>query len=283
MNVRLQLCAVLILTSSAVSAQQKQFCPIEIQRTNSLHYVSKDIDRLHSGLRIEFVNRAQLNTAAVEFGVVFTNLLGEQQQSRSMYEQNTPVKPGQLHKSDWSDSKYTKGQPGLKAMAWVERVGFADGSVWQDDGSRSCGMLEQIQEPKVYQPPATASAPGAAPTASAPSGTDKDPVSANIAAARNSAAQQSVTQQMGHTPTPDELARLVQQGKASRCAVVTTPAGAEVLVDGNSAGVTPIVLVLLKHDTPRTVTIKKQGYRTMEKQFDPDGKDIPVEVTLVKE
>jgi hypothetical protein len=151
MNSRWQLCAVLILTSAAMFGQQ-QTCPIEIQRTNSLQYVPREIDRLHSGLRIEFVNRAHLATASVKFGVVFANQMGEQQESRISYYQNTPVKPGHSHKSDWSDSKYTKGQRGLKALAWVERVGFADGSVWQDNGSRSCGMLEQIQEPKAYRP-----------------------------------------------------------------------------------------------------------------------------------
>jgi hypothetical protein len=89
---------------------------------------------------------------------------------------------------------------------------------------------------------------------------------------------------VGHVLSPQDLADLVKKGQASKVAVVTVPAGAEVEIDGNKAGVSPIVFVLLKQgDTPRTVTIKMSGYRTVEKKVVPDGKTIPLGLTLEKQ
>jgi hypothetical protein len=49
-------------------------------------------------------------------------------------------------------------------------------------------------------------------------------------------------------------------------------------------GVSPIVFVLLKRgDTPRTVSIKMDGYKTVEKKFVPDGKPIPIGLTMEKQ
>jgi hypothetical protein len=66
--------------------------------------------------------------------------------------------------------------------------------------------------------------------------------------------------------------------------VVTTPPGAEVYVDGNKLGISPVAFVLLKlGDTPRTITIKMDGYKPVEKKFVPDGKTIPIGLTLEKQ
>ena len=54
-------------------------------------------------------------------------------------------------------------------------------------------------------------------------------------------------------------------------------------VDGNKAGVTPIAFVLIKRDNPRVLTIKLAGYKTVEKTLVPDGKNIPISITLEKE
>lgn len=86
------------------------------------------------------------------------------------------------------------------------------------------------------------------------------------------------------SPDPQRLAQMAQDGQASRCSVFTVPPGAEVYVDGKRVGAAPMVFVLLRHgDTPRVVTVKLDGYRTVEKQFIPDGKFIPVGLVLEKE
>jgi hypothetical protein len=109
-------------------------------------------------------------------------------------------------------------------------------------------------------------------------------VTANSEAAKDSPAAAAALASVGHAQSPQELADLVQKGQASRCAVVTVPPGAEVLVDGNRLGVSPLAFVLLRQgDTPRTVTIKMSGYETVEKKLVPDGKTIPIALTLKKE
>jgi|ERR1017187_180559 hypothetical protein len=109
-------------------------------------------------------------------------------------------------------------------------------------------------------------------------------LAANSEAARASPAAAAGLASVGHEQSQQELADLVQKGLASRCAVVTAPSGAEVYVDGNKAGVSPLAFVLLKQgDTPRKVTIKMTGYKTVEKAVVPDGKAIPISVTLEKQ
>ncbi len=83
--------------------------------------------------------------------------------------------------------------------------------------------------------------------------------------------------------TTQEDTQFIQNGQASLTAVVTNPAGAEVYIDGNKGGVTPFEFVLLKRDAPRAITIKLAGYKTVEKKCVPDGKPIPIGVTLEKE
>jgi hypothetical protein len=109
-------------------------------------------------------------------------------------------------------------------------------------------------------------------------------VVANSESAKASPAAAAALASVGHVLTPQELADLVQKGQASKLAVVTSPPGAEVDVDGNKAGVSPLVFVLLKHgDTPRLITIKMSGYKTVEKKVVPDGKTVPLGLNLEKE
>jgi hypothetical protein len=83
--------------------------------------------------------------------------------------------------------------------------------------------------------------------------------------------------------TPQEMAQLIKTGHASKTAVITTPEGAEVYIDGNKAGVTPLEFVLIKRDGPRVLIIKLPGYKTFEKTLVPDGKVILIGTSLVKE
>jgi len=87
----------------------------------------------------------------------------------------------------------------------------------------------------------------------------------------------------GHALTPQVMDDLVKTGQASQCAVLTTPPGAEVFVDGNRFGVSPLVFTLLMNGaSERIITIKMAGYKTVEKKLVPDGKSIPLMLTLEK-
>ena len=85
------------------------------------------------------------------------------------------------------------------------------------------------------------------------------------------------------TLTPQEMLTMAQEGQASRCGVYTVPPGAEIDIDGKKAGISPMGFVLLrKGTTPRVVTIKMSGYKTVEKKVVPDGKIIPIGLVLEK-
>jgi len=105
----------------------------------------------------------------------------------------------------------------------------------------------------------------------------------NNEASKASPAAAAQLAQDGRTYTPQELIQLIQQGQASKTGIVTSPAGAKVYLDGNKVGVTPLSFVLLKRESPRILTIKLAGYKTVERQLIPDGKTIPIGLTLEKE
>jgi hypothetical protein len=105
----------------------------------------------------------------------------------------------------------------------------------------------------------------------------------NTEAAASSPAAAASLAAEGHVLTKEEIAQTIKEGRASTCAIITDPPGAEVFIDGNKAGITPLVINLMRRDAPRTVTVKLAGYKTFEKQFEPDGKPIPLGLTLEKE
>lgn len=104
-------------------------------------------------------------------------------------------------------------------------------------------------------------------------------VKTNIEASKSSPAAAAAPKS-----NPEELEESVKRGLASKCVIVTEPAGAEVYIDGLKAAVTPFVFVLLKKgDAPRTIEIRLSGYRTVEKHLVPDGHLITIQSTLEKQ
>ena len=100
-------------------------------------------------------------------------------------------------------------------------------------------------------------------------------------ASQNSAA--SMYSHPSAISTPKEQFSLIQAGQASRCGIETNPSGADIYVDSTKVGISPLGFLLLrKGDTPRVITIKLDGYKTVEKTFVPDGKVISIAVTLEK-
>ena len=52
-------------------------------------------------------------------------------------------------------------------------------------------------------------------------------------------------------------------------------------VDGVKIGQSPLFFSLLSHgDMARLITIKKQGYVSVEKSYQPEGKDLRIELNL---
>ena len=102
----------------------------------------------------------------------------------------------------------------------------------------------------------------------------------NSEASKTSPAATAQSAQYIHADTSQEMAWLIGKGQASKTEIITSLAGAEVYIDGNKAGTTPLELVLIKRDNPRVLTIKLQGYKTAEKTLVPDGNNITISVVL---
>ena len=105
-------------------------------------------------------------------------------------------------------------------------------------------------------------------------------VKENSEAGKTSPAAAAQVAYQGHLMNVQEQAEAVRNGRASITTVVTSPLGAEVYIDGNKGGVTPLQFFLNKRDSPRTVTIKLAGYKTVEKACVPDGKPISIAIAL---
>ena len=104
-------------------------------------------------------------------------------------------------------------------------------------------------------------------------------VRTNVEASKSSPAAAAANQS-----NPEELAELIKAGMASKCGIMTDPPAAEIYIDGLKAAVTPVVFVLLKKgDAPRTIEIRLNGYRTIEKHVVPDGHLITIQATLEKQ
>ena len=78
----------------------------------------------------------------------------------------------------------------------------------------------------------------------------------------------------------DQSAR-IREGQASIVFVVTAPAGARIWADGAEAGASPMAFVLARHgNTPRSIKVTLDGYKAVERQLVPDGRTIPITLTL---
>jgi len=281
--------ALLLIAAAAGGQQLPSSCPIEFQKVDPHSYpftagmLGSDKDPWEHYLRIEYRNASAKTIIAIRFGVAFVDALAEANRSVYSYDSSEVVKPGKTAKPYWGDGVYFH-QYGTRmgAIAWVEKVRFSDNTFFVDGGSHSCASPKRA--PRLSsQPtaPVIASSQPRTPPTVTPS---LEQVVANSEAAKGSPAAAAGLANVGHALSPQELADLVRRGQASQCAIVTVPPGADVEIDGNRAGVSPLVFVLLKQgDTERTITIKMSGYKTVEKKVVPDGKTIPIGLTLEKQ
>jgi len=239
-------------------------CPIEFQKVDphsiplTSGLLGSDADPWDHYLRIEYKNVSDKTIIAIRFGVSFVDAMAEAEQSVYSYDSSSIVQQGKTEKPYWGDGVYFH-QYGyrMSAVAWLEKVRFADNTFFVDDGSHFC---------KFPKPAAALPTPEQTRT---------------MAAANSLAAYGSPAAVADHVSSPQEIADAIQNGQASRCNIATVPFGAEVDVDGNRAGVTPVIFALVrKGNTPRKITIKMSGYKTVEKNIVPDGKPITIAVDL---
>jgi len=244
-----------------------------VQKVNPLSYpltaglAGSDQDPWDRYLRIEFKNISPKPIIGIRFQVEFVNSLAEAKPSVYVYTSDEVVKPGKVSKPYWGDGVYFHEYGfSMRAIVWADKIRFSDNSFFEDDGNRICSLRK---EPSANATPRTET----------PS--DDSAIMRNSEAGKTSPAAAALLAEEGHVLSPSEMADRVQHGQASKCAVVTSPAGAKIWIDGVEAGMTPVAFVLIRHgDTPRSIKITLDGYKTVEKQVVPDGKTIPIGLTL---
>jgi hypothetical protein len=124
--------ATLLLLSASALAQQS--CPIQ-----PTHYTPFDNGSL-SQLYIGWENTANQPTTGIRFGAYYFSV-GEKHDLDTVMEYNgainkNPKRFPKKHFHTWYVFDHRTQSGGV----WVQKVVFADGTVWQDDGSRSCNF-----------------------------------------------------------------------------------------------------------------------------------------------
>ena len=211
-------------------------------------------------------------------------------------------------------------QKTLEATVQVERFTYPDGKIWNDFGRGTCtvssvrGRLKE-ERPQAASAPAASTTPAQVPPSSASSTAQKavaaapaltlpqfitgvTPASALATPAKVETPEKAVQAvpittpaTITHEPVNEEataegtrrFAPLIAEKKASICTVSTTPAGAEVTLDGKKLGQTPMVFVMVKKVQARQLTLSLPGYHSVQYSLFPDGNPVPLTVHLSKE
>jgi hypothetical protein len=97
-------------------------------------------------------------------------------------------------------------------------------------------------------------------------------------------ASSSAESTVDHVPTQQELTQVEKHGQASKCLFLITPGDAEIDIDGKKAGKSPLLLMLAENGSvPHAITIKKEGYFTVQRSLTPDGDDMRISVDLQRD
>jgi hypothetical protein len=100
-------------------------------------------------------------------------------------------------------------------------------------------------------------------------------ISANVLATTKSPAAAAVTN------SSDTTKELIKTGQAAVCVIFSDPPGAQIYIDGAQLTMTPVAFALRRReDAPRTITIKKQGYRAIERTIVPNGQTAALDLVL---
>ncbi len=276
----LKIFAAIILIIFSSSSLAEQSCPIVISKVNPRAYPFTagmlsgiDKDPWDKYLQVEYTNKADKTSVAIKFGVYFMGAMREAKQSVYSYSSDETAKPGQTKKPYWSDGVYYHEYGmNLQAMVWVEKVRFADGTYWTDDGTQSCGNV-RFEDQKTYAPNPTSGI-------SQQSNPEASPVVKRRPGGENPSASSAP-----NMLSSQQQLEMVSSGQGSRTVVTSTPSGADLLIDGKKVGVTPMVFILLRkpNDAERTIEVTMPGYKPYQVKLKPNGTSITLPVSLQPE
>jgi len=241
-----------LLLSLACSLQgqspAQQTCPVKIVKIGELSGIRGGLVAYSTGLasgrafEIDYINRSDKIVSTVRFGVGYLNSMHELFDTEMVTTKESRHVKNKKY-SVVGNNGHIVGNDKMRAVAWVEKIMFDDGTYWNDNGSRSCGNFK-LPEARPSDTPTTAS-----------SGPNKLPAAAAL--------------------------NMISTGQASMAILVSTPLGAEVFVDDAKVGVTPLTLVLLrKGDAERVIIFRMKGYKDHIEKVVPTGAPVSISATL---
>ena len=221
--------AAVFILSAVVAVESQQTCPVQIEKIGNGAKAGMMAGLLGAGplghpLEIRYANRSDKPVAAIRFGVGYLNSMHELSYVGTVDTKDSHLlKPGKSYGVVSSEIFGTEKKP----MAWVEKVRFSDDTYWSDDGSRSCGN---------FQPPPEI-----------PSNTD------------STKSLRTPAPRLVSSLPSTEVARMIRAG-ARTTYISSYPIGSEVMMEGKSLGLTPLIFVLQPSEQ-YDVSVIADGYK----------------------
>jgi len=114
--------------------------------------LQRQIDQANHGgmdkhyLDIQVRNDSGRGVEAFEFAAVYANKMGDESTSATFVSQNNkPIRTGATYKTSAMDRELVLENGNGDVTLFVARVRFEDGSIWEDNGSRSCRLKARLR------------------------------------------------------------------------------------------------------------------------------------------
>ncbi len=154
-----------MLSIVGMQGYAQQVCPVQINSANPDRF--NPFMYGNRALEIKYTNVSNKVVTMLQFGVVYTNQL--EKSDPQLLTMSQKLKPAKQGTAVWNGVEVAKSMtpgsyarvtpdsysvlPNIKAFAALAAVSFADGSIWQNDGSSACSdaidaLLKSVPETK---------------------------------------------------------------------------------------------------------------------------------------
>ncbi len=117
--------------------QATQSCPVKVTLVRPRYkYVTHDT-RIH----IRALNDSTKVVIGVKFGLYTLDAVNDKHEYPEMLVLSDSYKPAKEASEDFTVTLQSEAEGARGAIVWTQKVLFADGTSWEDDGSRSCQLL----------------------------------------------------------------------------------------------------------------------------------------------
>jgi hypothetical protein len=118
------------------SESQPSNCPIEITSFKPVQptVYGSFVTHVLPTVRIAYKNTGEKEISGIKFGITYYNGVGEAHDAFNTLSTGRHVKPGKKSGDSWDGEENNPA----KATVHLEKVLFADGTTWEDDGSQKC-------------------------------------------------------------------------------------------------------------------------------------------------